>query len=79
MINTLTLAMPFVSQFRVLTHARENGLSYCALAHAAECKHSFGAVLKRTSMKRTLCGIFTHSVRSTPLTTISTATLWLNH
>ena len=56
MINTLTLAMSFVSQFRVPTHARGNGLSYCVLAHAAECKHSFGAVLKRTSMKRTLLG-----------------------
>ena len=35
-----------VSQFRVLTHARGNGLSYCALTHAAECKHSFGGSLE---------------------------------
>ena len=67
------------SQCRVL-EAREREWSSILRAKArAECKHSFrGAVLKRTSMKRAQFNI-THSVRSTPLTTISTATLWLNH
>ena len=77
LISVNETLMPFNAA--CLKHARGNDRPYCVLKHARNASIPLrDNLVTHIPMKRTLRDM-THSVRSTPLTTISTAALWKNH